>query len=83
MEENILRYTAGYVCRKTREKLEASGDVNKDDMIFCLFSLSGDETTDSRTEDWTNLMDRGGVMARERHGIRFFLHFRDRASTTG
>ena len=30
-------------------------------MIFCLFSLSGDETTDSRTKDWTNLMDRGGL----------------------
>ena len=61
MEENILRYVAGYVCRKTREKLEVSVDVNKDDMIFCLFSSSGDETTDSRTEDWTNLMDRGGL----------------------
>ena len=33
-EEMALRYVAGYVCRKVREKLQSSSLPLKDDMIF-------------------------------------------------
>ena len=57
-EEMALRYVARYVCRKVREKLESSSHPQKDDMIFCIFSLCGDESDD---ESWCNLVDRGGL----------------------
>ena len=62
-EENALRYVAGYVCRKVRVNLEASNSIpNKDDMILCVMELSGDEMDEDRgTEEWTNLIDRGGL----------------------
>ena len=56
-----LRHVAGYVCRTLRRKLESSSDPNKDDMIFCLFSLCGDESVDGRLEVWCNLIDKGGL----------------------
>ena len=61
-EENALRYIAGYVCRKLRERLESSSLPSKDDMILCLMELNGDEMDEERgTEAWTNLIDRGGL----------------------
>ena len=59
MYQNNRPYQNGREHTKIRCRLCLS--KNKDDMVFCRFSLSGDETTDSRTEDWTNLMDRGGL----------------------
>ena len=41
-EENILRYVAGYVCRMTRHKLNASQDSDKDDMVFYLHEMTGE-----------------------------------------
>ena len=58
IEENALRYVAGYVCRRTRINLETSTHPHKDEMIYCIFNLSGD---DSQTEAWTNIVDRGGL----------------------
>ncbi len=61
-EQNALRYVAGYVCRKVREDLESSSSTMKDDMIFCVLSLAGDETDeDGETEVWVNKIDRGGL----------------------
>ena len=60
-EENALRYIAGYVCRKTKVHLESSSHPSKDDMIQCLIDMSGDEMEERGTEDWTNLIDRGGL----------------------
>ena len=66
-EENALRYVAGYICRKVRKNLESSKNTRKDDMIFCLFDMSGDDgSSDSDdggggSEKWTNLIDRGGL----------------------
>jgi hypothetical protein len=52
---------AGYICRKVRKQLEKSKHKNKDDMIFRLMELSGDEEDERGTEDWTNSLDRGGL----------------------
>ena len=61
-EENALRYVAGYVCRKLRERLESSSLPRKNDMIVCLMELTGEEMDKERgTEAWANLIDRGGL----------------------
>lgn len=58
LEENTLRYVAGYVCRKVRKDLGTSKKKNKDEMIFCILELSGDEENEEHgTEDWTNGLD--------------------------
>jgi len=64
-ERNVLRYIAGYVCRKLRTKLERENHELKEEMVLCLVELikdsdmlGADEGTD---EDWTNLVDRGGL----------------------
>jgi hypothetical protein len=60
--ENALRYTAGYVIRKIRYKLEHITDISKEEMIYCIMDMAGDEWDEERgTEDWTNLIDRGGL----------------------
>ncbi len=62
MEENVLRYVSGYVCRRVNEKLSTtSGDVDKEEMMLYMIDMSGDEMDGSGTEDWTNLVDRGGL----------------------
>ena len=59
-EQNALRYVAGYICRKVRERLESSSLPKKNDMTLCLIELSGDELFEERgTELWTNTVDRG------------------------
>ncbi len=60
-EENILRYIAGYVCRRVKMKLESPKRKGKDAMILCIMELSGDEDDERGTEDWTNILDRGGL----------------------
>ena len=61
-EQNALRYVAGYICRKVRDRLESSSLPKKNDMILCLIELSGDEVFEERgTELWTNTVDRGGL----------------------
>jgi len=59
IEENVVRYVAGYVCRKVRKDLEKSKEKNEDAMILFFFELSEDE--ERRTEQWTNELDRGGL----------------------
>ena len=61
-EENVLRYVAGYVCRKLRNKIEKSSLPNKDDLVLCLLDMSGDDDREEDgTEDWLNAIDRGGL----------------------
>ena len=61
-EQNALRYVAGYVIRKLCSQYEASHHPKKNDVIFFLFELAGDEVVeDGDTEAWTNIVDRGGL----------------------
>lgn len=61
-EENALHYVAGYVVRKIRNNLEPNSDSSKHNMILCIMEMYGDEWDKERgTEDWTNLIDRGGL----------------------
>ena len=60
-EQNALRYVAGYVCRKVRNKLELSTYKRKDDMIFFLMEVSGDQedSDEGGPKAWVNMIDRG------------------------
>ena len=62
VEQNALRYVAGYVVRKLRNQLELSSHPQKDEMILLLMECAGDELDESNgTEMWTNMVDRGGL----------------------
>jgi hypothetical protein len=61
-EENALRYVAGYVCRKVQGNIKKSSLEEKEDIMFLIMELSGDETCDAvGAELWTNGIDRGGL----------------------
>ena len=38
-KENVLRYVAGYVCRKLQNKIKKSSLPNKDDLVLCLLVM--------------------------------------------
>ena len=41
-ERNVLRYVAGYVCRKLRTKIERENHDLKEELILCLMDLVKD-----------------------------------------
>ena len=62
MELNVVRYTAGYVCRTVKSDVAKTKRKDKEELLFCLMEMSGDEGDEDRgTEDWTNARDRGGL----------------------
>ena len=70
MELNVVRYTAGYVCRTVKSDVAKTKRKDKEELLFCLMEMSGDEGDEDRgTEDWTNARDRRGVVAYQRYGI--------------
>ena len=59
IEENVLRYLAGYVCYKIQSQLEKSKKLN---LLFVITDMSGCEMNETKdTEYWTNILDRGGL----------------------
>ena len=58
-DANVVRYVAGYVCRKVREKLSHE---NKGELLKCLESLLGSEDESSASADWVDVVDRGGLL---------------------
>lgn len=60
-EKNALRYAAGFVPLSLRKKLERSAHPLKEELILCLRDMTEDDNTPDCSEDWTNLIDRGGL----------------------
>lgn len=64
VEENALRYAAGYVCKQVKSKLKMSSHphILKEELISCMEMLReyGEETTDDSSR-WTAIIDRGGL----------------------
>ena len=62
-EKGVLRYVAGYICRHLQQKLERGSHQFKEEMILCLMELVKDQDTEQHgiDEDWTDLVDRGGL----------------------
>ena len=63
-EGNILRYIAGYICRQLRIKLERNSHKLKEELILCCMDMTKDrdEKESGNNEEWTDLMDRGGIV---------------------
>ena len=74
-EVNALRYAAGYVCRHIRKKIEASNHPLKEEMTLCLMTMVKEksDTTSGPCEEWTDLVDRGGLWHIRENTHSFFL----------
>ena len=71
---NALRYAAGYVPRALKKKLIKSANPLKRQLLLCLLDLldDGDERrTDS--EEWLDLVDRGGLTRVNDTAFQVFL----------
>ena len=60
-EANALRYTAGYVIRALRNKIERSAHTLMEELVLCLVEMEENEGTEHESEAWTNAIDRGGL----------------------
>ena len=60
-DANVVRYIAGYVCRKIRKNIEVSSRPNKQQLISCVEGLLGGEG-DTPSADWVDVVDRGGLL---------------------
>ena len=63
-EKNVLQYIAGYICRQLRKKIERTSHKLKEELILCLMDMTkdGDMEDHGTDEEWTDLMDRGGLI---------------------
>lgn len=60
-EQNALRYVAGFVIRSVLQKYKNESAEASEETLF-LYHLGGDDDDASGgTEDWVNLLDRGGL----------------------
>ena len=61
-DANVIRYAAGYVCRKIYDQIEKSSRPNKVDLMKCVMMLQDeDKEPTTTTADWVNEVDRGGL----------------------
>lgn len=62
-EAGVLRYAAGYVCRHLRRKIERGNHKLKEELVLCLMALvrSGNDEECGPDEEWTRMLDRGGL----------------------
>ena len=61
-DANVIRFAAGYVCRKVHERLNKSRQANKE-LLSCIMDLveSDREVQPSSSADWVQAVDRGGL----------------------
>jgi len=62
-ERNVLRYIAGYICRQLRKKIKRTNHKLKEELILCLVDMTKDRDMEDHgtDEEWTDLIDRGGL----------------------
>ena len=64
LEGNALRYAEGYVVHHICKKVKKSSHESKEDITDCLMQLvlgGQDDDDEGTAEEWTNLVDRGGL----------------------
>ena len=61
-DANVVRYIAGYVCKKVRRSIETSLRPNKAELLKCVEGLLSDEDNESPSADWVDVVDRGGLL---------------------
>ena len=67
-EGNVLRYTAGYICRHLRKQLECGNHAMKEELVLCLMELTKDQDCDKcdPAEEWAV---QGWFVVCEEHNI--------------
>lgn len=60
-ETNALRFTAGYIIRALRKKIERSAHPLMEELVLCLVEMEEKEVIEHESEVWTNTIDRGGL----------------------
>ena len=62
-EAGALRYSAGYVCRHLRKKIEHGDHELKEELILSLMALvrSGNHEECEHDEEWMRMIDKGGL----------------------
>ena len=76
IEVYALRYVAGCVCHHVCNSIRQKNHPLKDDLLLCLSSLvklSGDGDDCGTAEEWTNLVDRGGLVHINEIRYAFFI----------
>ena len=74
-EKNALRYAAGYVCRHLKSKIENSSHALKEELVLCLMTMvkcKGSTEDIGMAEEWTELLDRGGLWRIKETTFHFF-----------
>ena len=63
IEQNALRYAAGYIPKHLRSNLKSSAHPLKRELMWRLLDLTDemDDVTADESEDWLNMIDRGGL----------------------
>ena len=79
-EGYALRYAAGYVVRHVLKKIRASNLPHKDDLIKCcqrLVKTHSSDDTENTAEEWTDLVDRGGLYHVKETTFQLFVALED------
>ena len=56
---NAIRYVAGYVCRKIKEKIEVSKHQFKEALLLCMMDMCDEDDETISSADWLHAIDRG------------------------
>ena len=84
-EKGVLRYIAGYICRHLRQKLERESHEFREEMILCLMELVKSQDSEepcTTDEEWTDLIDRGGLWRVKEFTYQFFHAVEDAVRDT-
>ena len=78
-EKGVLRCVAGYICRHLRQTLERERHQFKEEMVLCLMELVKDQDAEQAgvDEEWTDLIDRGGLWHIKECTYQFFRAVED------
>ena len=63
---------AGFICRQLQCKLERESHEFKQELILCLVELVKHDEECGTDEEWTDLLDRGGLVHIKETSYRFF-----------
>jgi len=61
-EKNVIRYTAGYIPRALRKKIDRSSHPLKKELSLCLLDLTEECEVGDESCEWINAIDRGGLI---------------------
>lgn len=80
-EGYALRYAAGYVVRQVLKKIRAKNIPHKEDLIKCcqrLVKTHCSDDTENTAEEWTDLVDRGGLYHIKETTFQLFVALEDK-----